>query len=78
MRLTKKDENGKFFSIAESKVFDEEQQCIDKLGQLEDIEEELGVDLVELLSKGDFLHLLFNYTHNIPFVFAPTKENDKK
>ena len=36
-RLTKKDDDGQYFSIAESKTFDEEQQCINKLGQLEDI-----------------------------------------
>jgi len=48
MRLTMKCENGKYFSIVESVVFDEEQQCIDKLGQLEDIEEELGIDLITL------------------------------
>ena len=56
MRLTKKD--GKhYFSIAESVVFDEEQQCIDKLGQLEDIEEELGIDLITLFKalKGIYI-----------------------
>ena len=58
MRLTEKD--GKHYvSIAESVVFDEEQQCVDKLGQLEDIEDELGIDLITLL-KGKTFEELFN------------------
>ena len=51
--------------------------AVSKLGQLEDIEEELGVNLIDLLSKGEVLLLLFNYTRNIPFLFDPRKENDK-
>lgn len=47
-RLTKKMKSGEYFSIAESVVFDEEQQCINKLGQLEDIEEELGTKMTDL------------------------------
>lgn len=47
-RLTKKDNNGQYFSIAESKTFDEEQQCINKLGRYEDIEEKFGCDFIFL------------------------------
>ena len=55
MRLTEKNKNGEYFLIAESKVFDEEQQCINKLGQLEDKEALLGVELsilFQALTKG--------------------------
>lgn len=54
-------------------------QAIDKLGQLEDIEEELGIDLITLLYKHPYAkHLLYNLIHNIPFVFAPKKEEQGK
>ena len=37
------------------------QQCVDKLGQLEDIEEELGIDLITLnkLRKADKIYVKF-------------------
>ena len=66
MRLTKEYENGKYFSIAESVVFDEEQQCINKLGQLEDIEEELGIDLITLFKafKQGYIYLDIKENNN--------------
>ena len=49
MRLTKKREDGQYLKATKS--IDE---CMNKLGQLEDIEEELGIDLITLFkaSKG--------------------------
>ena len=52
------------------------ESVINKLGELEDIEEKLDADLIELLSNGDFQHLVYCFTHNVPFVFAPKKENE--
>lgn len=73
MRLTEKsDKNIYSGNPLKSYLF------LNKLGQLEDIEEELGVNLIDLLSKGEVLLLLFNYTRNIPFLFDPGKENNKK
>ena len=48
MRLTDKMCNGEYLHSEASGYSTE--ICLDKLGQLEDIEEELGIDLIKLLS----------------------------
>ena len=54
-------------------------QMYQKLGRLEDIEDELGIDLITFLGQHPYAkHLLYNLIHNIPFVFAPTKEEQRK
>ena len=62
MRLTRKDDfNIKHYTIKELAT---ELDCLDKLGQLEDIEEELGIDLVyfiKLVIQG------YAYVKNYPF-----------
>ncbi len=46
MRLTKKNQNS--YSYKTEGVYIESTECLNKLGQLEDIEEELGIDLATL------------------------------
>ena len=49
---------------------------LNKLGRLEDIEDELGIDLITLLNEHPYAkHLLYNLIRNIPFVFAPKQED---
>ncbi len=46
MRLTKKNQNS--YSYKTEGVYIESTECLNKLGQLEDIEDELGIDLITL------------------------------
>lgn len=77
MRLTEKETVEMFDNVSHYYSTEKHWEAINKLGQLEDIEEKLGIDLLELLSDGEFQNLMYSYAHNVPFVFAPRKEEKK-
>lgn len=75
MRLTYKDKDiyGGYDAL-----YSDEFACVTKLGPLEDIEDELGVDLITLFNENPYAkQLLYNLVNNIPFVFTGKGEELK-
>lgn len=77
-RLTEKDEEGRYGFITENNtlgIFDKDSladKCYTKLGQLEDIEEELGIDLITLfktLKNGVFVKDEYERTIKKHYIF---------
>lgn len=58
-RLSKKNEFGHYEPIRQGRILHD---CLDKLGQLEDIEDELGIDLITLFKalRQDFVYVRTN------------------
>ena len=50
---------------------------ITKLCQIEDIEEKLGIDLLDILKDKNVLWLIKCYIDKKPFIYAPRKELEK-
>lgn len=74
MRLTEKNQNS--YSYKTEGVYIESTECLNKLGQLEDVEDELGIDLVTLfkaLKNGVYVKLEDN--EDIDFIEQVSMDN---